>query len=177
MRIISGILGGRSFNSPHSQRTHPMSDKARGALFNMLGDIAGLSALDAFAGSGALGFEAVSRGASSVVCLDNDNSAQQAIASNIRLLGVGNAVRLVKAAAHSWLATNPGFDFDLVFCDPPYDDLQPKLLQELAMRVKPGGLLALSWPGNLGTPELPPLEQVKCKNYGDITLAFYRNPA
>ena len=177
MRIIAGTLGGRSFNSPHSHRTHPMSDKARGALFNMLGDIAGLSVLDAFAGSGALGFEAVSRGAGSVMCIDNDKPAQQAVTDNIRLLGLGNKIRLAKAAANSWLATNPEERFDLVFCDPPYDDLQPKLLQALALRVKPSGLLALSWPGNLEPPEFPCLEQVKCKNYGDITLAFYRNPA
>ena len=72
MRIIAGYLGGRQFNSPRSNRTHPMSDKARGGLFNALGDISGLTVLDAFAGSGALSFEAISRGAESVIAVDID---------------------------------------------------------------------------------------------------------
>jgi 16S rRNA (guanine966-N2)-methyltransferase len=83
MRIIAGRLGGRHFASPQGRRTHPMSDKMRGALFNALGDIDGLSVLDAFAGSGALAFEAVSRGAGHAVAIDVDKSAQRAIAENI----------------------------------------------------------------------------------------------
>jgi len=70
VRIIAGYLSGRQFNSPRSNRTHPMSDKARGGLFNSLGDISGLSLLDAFAGSGALSFEAISRGTASSVAVD-----------------------------------------------------------------------------------------------------------
>jgi 16S rRNA (guanine966-N2)-methyltransferase len=69
MRVVAGSLKGRIFNEPSGHQTHPMSEKVRGALFNALGDIEGLSVLDAFAGSGALSFEAVSRGAKSVVRL------------------------------------------------------------------------------------------------------------
>ena len=67
MRIIAGTLKGQQFQTPHSHKTHPMGDKIRGALFNVLGDIEGLSFLDAFSGSGALAFEAASRGAASVL--------------------------------------------------------------------------------------------------------------
>jgi 16S rRNA (guanine(966)-N(2))-methyltransferase RsmD len=76
MRIIAGTLGGRTFESPHGRRTHPMSDKVRGSLFNTLGDIDGLTILDAFAGSGALAFEAISRGAEHVLAIEIDNRAQ-----------------------------------------------------------------------------------------------------
>ena len=69
MRVIAGRLGGRLFDSPHTRRTHPMSDKARGALFNMLGDIEGMHVLDPFAGTGALSFEAISRGAASALAI------------------------------------------------------------------------------------------------------------
>src|ERR1700756_1715958 len=104
MRIIAGRLGGRRFASPRGHRTHPMSDKMRGALFNSLGELAGLSVLDAFAGSGALAFEAVSRGAKGAVAIDLDRSAQQAIAANITALGLQDQVKLVRASAGAWLS-------------------------------------------------------------------------
>jgi 16S rRNA (guanine966-N2)-methyltransferase len=78
VRIIAGSLKGRTFSEPHGHRTHPMSEKVRGALFNALGDIEGLTFLDAFAGSGALSFEAASRGAKSVIAIDKDGPAYSA---------------------------------------------------------------------------------------------------
>src|SRR4051812_43097697 len=99
MRIIAGTMGGRTFSSPHGHRTHPMSDKMRGALFNTLGDIGGLTILDAFAGSGALSFEAVSRGARHATAIDSDRSAQQTITENIRSLSLNKHVKLIKASA------------------------------------------------------------------------------
>jgi 16S rRNA (guanine966-N2)-methyltransferase len=173
MRIIAGRLGGRQFDSPKSFKTHPMSDKARGALFNVLGDIEGLTVLDAFAGSGALGFEAISRGAALMVFIDNDRAAQKTIEQNIRVLGVAREVKLIKASANAWLETNQGIMFDIVLCDPPYSDLQPNLLQRLATRLAPEGVLVLSWPGDKATPEFAGLRLLDQKNYGDITLAFY----
>ena len=87
MRVIAGTLGGRNFSSPHTRRTHPMSEKARGALFNALGDIHGLSVLDAFAGSGACSIEAVSRGVQTKsMAIDIDPEAVKTIAENIRSL-------------------------------------------------------------------------------------------
>ena len=172
MRIIAGTLGGQLFDSPNGHRTHPMSDKVRGALFNMLGDLDGLSVLDAFAGSGALSFEAVSRGAANVLAIDSDREAQKTIAANTKRLGLRN-VKLVKAATNAWLQTADD-TFDIVLCDPPYDDLQPKLLQRLAERVRPDGLLVLSWPGNQEPPALENLQQIEQRSYGDAQLVFYR---
>lgn len=175
MRVIAGRLGGRSFESPHSFKTHPMSDKMRGALFNMLGDIGGLTVLDAFAGSGALSFEAVSRSAASAVAIDNDRGAQKTISNNVAQLGVGQKVKLIKASANAWLQTNPEARFDIVLCDPPYTDLQHNLLSRLAHAVKPGGLYVLSWPGNQEPPEaLANLTQIERRNYGDGSLVIYR---
>lgn len=178
MRIIAGSLGGRQFDSPKGFKTHPMSDKARGALFNVLGDIEGLTVLDAFAGSGALSFEAISRGAASAVAIDNDRAAQKVIANNVHELGLRDRVKLITASANAWLQTSPEeTTFDIVLCDPPYTDLQLNLLQRLTERVKPGGLVVLSWPGDKEVPDLNGLEVLERKNYGDITLAFYGSHA
>lgn len=153
-----------------------MSDKIRGALFNMLGDLEGLTVLDSFAGSGALSFEAVSRGAASALAIEADRSAQKAIAENIRTLELTNSVRLIKASANAWLQTAQAATFDIVLCDPPYDDLQLNLIQRLASAVKPGGLLVLSAPGSLPSPDIAGLNAVEQRNYGDAQLIFYRRP-
>jgi 16S rRNA (guanine966-N2)-methyltransferase len=153
-----------------------MSDKIRGALFNVLGDIEGLTVLDAFAGTGALSFEAVSRGAVLAVAIDNDRAAQKIIADNIHALDLRPQVKLVTASASAWLQTNsPDELFDIVLCDPPYNDLQIALLQRLTQRVKEGGLLVLSWPGSAEAPVFEDLKQVDYRHYGDATLVFYRH--
>ena len=175
MRIIAGSLGGRMFDSPGTHRTHPMSDKMRGALFNILGDIAGLMVLDAFGGSGALAFEAASRGAKSVLVLDNDKAAQQTISRNIRTLKLEGQVTLVRAAAGVWLSTNEAARFDIVLCDPPYDDLQPSLLARLSSHVAPGGVFVLSYPAGTEAPAFDGLQVIKQQSYGDGQLVFYRS--
>lgn len=174
MRIIAGTLGGRVFGSPKGHRTHPMSDKGRGGLFNTLGDITGLTVLDAFSGSGALGFEAISRGAAKVVSIESDKSAQQTIASNAAALGVIRNHKLIRASIGGWLQTSePAEPFDIILCDPPYQDLQLSTLERLVPRLKKTGLLVLSWPGNLDAPGLPGLDILKKNAYGDAQLIFY----
>lgn len=174
MRIIAGQLKGRTFDSPKGHRTHPMSDKMRGALFAMLGDIEDLTVLDAFAGSGALSFEAISRGAASALAIDADISAQRAIAENIAKLGLEQLVKMVRASANAWLGTNEGASFDLVLCDPPYDNLQESLIARLAHAVRTQGLLVLSWPGAEPLPQLEGLKLEAARRYGDSQLGFYR---
>jgi len=175
MRIIAGTLGGRQFEAPHGHRTHPMSEKARGGLFNALGDIEGLTVLDAFAGTGALGFEALSRGAASVIAIDTERHAAETIERSASSLGVGTAIKVIKANASGWSDNNPDATFDLVLLDPPYDNIKINLLQKLTKHVRTnGGLLVLSWPGHEETPLLDSLEEVKDQNYGDAQLVFYR---
>ena len=150
-----------------------MSDKMRGALFNALGDIEGLSVLDAFAGSGALSFEAVSRGAARALALDNDTAAQRAITDNIKALSLAGRVKLVRAAAGAWLRTSDEL-FDIVLCDPPYEDYQPALLAKLAARARPGGVVVLSLPPEASLQMPADYQLLVSKNYGDGQLSFYR---
>lgn len=174
MRIIAGNLKGREFKSPHGARTHPMSDKARNGLFNALGDIQGLSVLDAFAGSGALSFEALSRGAAHAVAIEIDRRAHAAASQSLKDLGLTGRAKIIRASASGWSENNQQAQFDLVFAAPPYDDLQLTLVRKLARHVRPGGLYVLDWPGNSAPPELEGLKDIASKNYGDAQLAFYR---
>lgn len=175
MRIIAGRLGGRVFETPGTHRTHPMSDKVKGALFNVLGDLDGLTVLDAFAGSGALGFEAISRGAKHVTLIDNERIAQKTIADNITVLGLAKNVKLIKASANAWLSTNEDATFNIVLCDPPYDNLQLSLLTRLAEHVADQGIIVVSLPPKAAF-ELSPdnFELEVSKDYGDARLVFYR---
>lgn len=173
MRIISGRLGGRTFDAPSGHKTHPMSDKVRGALFSALGDISGLDFLDAFAGSGGIGYEALSRGAASVLAVENDKTAQRTIGMNARQMEL-QAYKLIKANVSSWSDNNADRQFAVVVADPPYDRLQLSTLEKLVRHVKPGGLYVLSWPGKAVLPHLNALELVTTKTYGDAQIGFYR---
>jgi 16S rRNA (guanine(966)-N(2))-methyltransferase RsmD len=174
MRIIAGQFGGRTFDAPNGHKTHPMSDKARGGLFNALGDIEGLTVLDPFAGTGALSFEALSRGAAYATLIDSDRSAQAVIDKNIRTLSVDGRTKAIKATASAWSDTNQDTLFDLVLCDPPYDNLQFNLVEKLSSHTQVGGILVLSWPGREKVPEFVGFDFLKDQDYRDIQLAFYR---
>jgi 16S rRNA (guanine966-N2)-methyltransferase len=175
MRIIAGKLKGQHFQTPHGHKTHPMSDKARGALFNVLGDISGLTFLDAFAGSGALAFEAASRGAASVIAVDKERAAHSVIERNVKDLRLQGMVKVVKANTGGWSIHNMEKKYDVVLLDPPFDDLQPNLLERLIKRhVKPGGLAVLSFPGNSQIFKFESTSIAATKEYGDIQLIFYR---
>ena len=174
MRIIAGVLGGRNFDSPKGHRTHPMSEKARGGLFSALGDISDLTILDAFAGSGALSFEAISRGAESAVAIDIDKNAADTIKRNAASLKLAGKVKVIRANASGWSDNNPNEHFDLVFIAPPYDDLQPNLVVKLSRHLEEDGIFVLDWPKNEVLLKIDGLEQIKQKNYGDAQLVFYR---
>ncbi len=174
MHIIAGSLGGRMIQAPHGHRTHPMADKIRGALFNILGDIDGLTVLDAFAGSGALSLEAISRGAKSALAIDQDKNAYSQILKNLRMLEVEDQIKATRANASSWSDHNPDAQFDIIILAPPYDHLQESLLAKLTRHAAVRGLLVLDWPGHKQAPQFDGFEQVKAKNYGDAQLAFYR---
>ena len=174
MRIISGSLGGREFASPRGHVTHPMGDKQRGALFNILGDIKGLTVLDTYAGSGALSFEAISRGAASAVMIESDKQAARTITENIQTLGLTDKAKLTQAYSAAWSKRHPREQFDLVFCDPPYDAVLIRDIQQLGTHVKPGGVLVLSWPAFLGIDQLEGFEVLRDRTYARARLVFYR---
>lgn len=152
-----------------------MSDKIRGALFNTLGDISGLTVLDAFAGSGALSFEAISRGAAEVITIDDDMQAVKTIERNAQEIAVTGKVSVIRANAKSWSNRHPNSKFDLIFCDPPYDNIQIELVEGLAKHLKRGGILVMSLPPKTRVIMHSPNELISHKNYGDAELYFYKN--
>jgi len=174
MRIISGSLGGQTFESPRSHKTHPMSEKMRGALFNSLGDISGLTVFDAYGGSGAIGPEAYSRGASKVLITEIDYLATKIISDNIKKLGVEENVTLVRANAASYSVKNPLKKFSIVICDPPYDDIVHNQILQLGSSVEKEGLLVLSLPPEYKSYVLDGFDLIHQKKYGDATLVFQR---
>ncbi len=139
VRIIGGQYRRRLLDFHDSGGLRPTPDRVRETVFNWLGqDLPGWSCLDLFAGSGALGFEAASRGAGRVVMVERDPKAIDALEKNRALLAA-NQIDIVRADALAWLANNRE-TFDLVFVDPPFGaNLVEPVLAGLAVHLKPGG--------------------------------------
>jgi 16S rRNA (guanine966-N2)-methyltransferase len=120
MRIVAGRWGGRRLVAPPGRTTRPTSDRVREALFSILGPLGGEEVLDLFAGSGALGLEALSRGAAAVTLVERDRAALTALRANVE--GLGAEVRVIAGDVGRFLrsAEESGDHYDLVFLDPPY---------------------------------------------------------
>jgi 16S rRNA (guanine966-N2)-methyltransferase len=151
-----------------------MSEKVRGGLFGVLGDIKGLTVLDAFAGSGAMAIEAISRGAKSAVAVEVDKGAHAIITKNISSLELGARIKAVRSFVNAWSTRNQAQQFDLVLADPPYDNMPYRDLKVLPSHLAEGGTLVLSWPGQAEPLKFEGLEIVQAKNYGDAQLVFYQ---
>jgi 16S rRNA (guanine966-N2)-methyltransferase len=145
LRIVAGELGGRRLTSPDRDAFRPSTERTREAIFSMLGPLDGLSALDLFCGSGALGLEALSRGAGHLTLVDSEIALAT---ENVARLGVGERCELFGADAVEFLVRAQR-RFDLVLCDPPYRlaaRLGPKLDKPLADRLTPGGRVVVESP-------------------------------
>ncbi len=143
MRVIAGAYGGRRLRAPSGRATRPTADRVREAVFSMLGSVTGMRVLDLFAGSGALGIEALSRGAREAVFVDSDRRAIDAVAANLAELGIEAAVHRRDALAFIG-ALGEELRFDLVFVDPPYDSalrLAPELSRRLPALLAPDALI------------------------------------
>ena len=174
-RVIAGDLGGRNLDSPDGKRTHPMSERVRNALFNIIGDeIKGARILDAFAGTGAIGIEAMSRGAEHATFVEKDRAACAVLMNNIMRLGIEDKVKVVKAPVSGWLDTYKGDQFDVIFADPPYHDVQFSTATKLMGLLKPSALMVLSHPGRDECPTRPGVVVVDNRSYGDATLTLFR---
>jgi 16S rRNA (guanine(966)-N(2))-methyltransferase RsmD len=173
MRIIAGEFKSRILKDAVGKRTHPMSEKIRGALFNVLGDISGLVVLDAFAGTGAVGIEALSRGAEFVYAVERDSDAFEVLQHNRDAVTDETRMSVHRANIRSWLRNQPDVQFDLVLADPPYDAIGMNAVEACAEAVRKDGLYVLS---------LPPAEHIEFKGfkkidekrYGNAKLVFYR---
>jgi 16S rRNA (guanine966-N2)-methyltransferase len=184
MRISGGVHRSRQLVSPRGSSTRPTSDRVREALFSILdsrGAIAGARVIDFFAGTGALGLEALSRGAAHATFVENDRRALEALARNIDALRERPRTRVVpQAATRAATTTLAGEDATLVFCDPPYadvtrDDGVAKLLAALQTNrvLREGALFVLEH----ATRDKPSLgsqfHEEDARTYGDTTLSFY----
>lgn len=178
VRIISGEFGGRKIEAPEGERTHPMGERIRNALFNKLQDeVQGADVLDVFAGTGALGLESLSRGARSATFIERDRTAQKVLAKNITLLGVEDRATLVRTSAMNWLESSQPRQFDIIFADPPYGDTQFSTVLQLMGLLKPSALMVLSHPGRSESPTKAGVVVVDNRSYGDAVLTFYRREA
>ncbi len=171
MRIVGGAWRGRRVDFPAVPGLRPTPDRVRETLFNWLQfEIAGTRCLDLFAGSGALGLEALSRGAAEVVFVEAAPEAARAISAALGRFGAGERGRVVNRAALDFLAERSA-PFDGVFLDPPFGRaLIDAVLPHLADgRVRPGGFVYLELERAAGPPALPAgLELVKSKSAGEV---------
>ncbi|MGH9374017.1 MAG: 16S rRNA (guanine(966)-N(2))-methyltransferase RsmD [Vicinamibacterales bacterium] len=177
MRIIAGSLKGRRLDAPDWAGLRPTSDKLRETLFNVLGPrVAGARVLDGYAGTGAVGIEALSRGAAHVTFVDADRRAVRLVERNLQRCAVTDRYAIIRArfadAAAQWTAGT----FDLVLLDPPYgrDDLQ-RALEAAAPLVAPGGLLVIEHARRDGAPaRAASITKTRDIRSGDSALSVYR---
>jgi 16S rRNA (guanine(966)-N(2))-methyltransferase RsmD len=178
MRIIAGRFKGRRLESPDWEGLRPTSDKLRETLFNILAPrIAGARVLDGYAGTGAVGIEALSRGAAHVTFIEHDRRAARLIESNLAACGVAGDYTIDTGDLVSVVQRYGEAAFDLVWLDPPYGltDLRHPL--DAAARVlRPDGLLVLER-ATRQEPDMPPsLERTRDVKSGDSTLTFFTRP-
>ena len=167
--ITGGKYRGRKISTPGG-KTHPMGSRERLALFNMIGErCEGATVLDAFAGSGALGVEALSRGATSVIFVEKSSEAVRVIKENLAALGASDS-KVIKGALPLMDWGGLG-DFDVILADPPYDDFGAINLEFLSGLLEKEGILALSHPGE--APELQGLKLLKTHVYAAAHLSIY----
>ena len=178
MRIVAGEFGGRRLTPPKGRKIRPTADRVREALFSMIASrVPGAAVLDLFAGTGALGLEALSRGASQAVFVDQDAAAVRLIRANVMLCGVEDRARVILSpmeAAVTRLAAG-GSRFDLVFLDPPYGLTHvERALEHLAGVIQKDALVVAEhhakdtlpdrWKGWLKTRE---------RRYGDTMISLF----
>ncbi len=179
-RIIAGRLGGRRLRVP-GEGTRPTSDRVRESVFNMLAarsDLDGLWVLDLYAGSGALGLEAISRGAAGATFVDSGRRAAVTIAANVKACGVASNATVHTRAVSAYLAGEPERRFGLVFSDPPYDVAADRIAEDLTLlttRLDDDALVVVEraarsrgevWPASY--------DVVVDKSYGDTRVEIAR---
>jgi 16S rRNA (guanine966-N2)-methyltransferase len=185
VRVIAGSLKGRRLTSPTWDGLRPTSDRLRETLFNILAPrVEGARVLDGYAGTGAIGIEAISRGAAHVTFVERDRRAQALIAANLDQCRIANGYAIIRASADRAVADLAGARslFDIVVLDPPYD--QPVIgIGEAGSGggvgeiVAPGGVLVLEHARRSTAPDpFGPLARTRTVIAGDSALSFYAWP-
>lgn len=175
MRIISGVWGGRPLDAPKGPATRPTSDRVREALFSILGDVEQWDVLDLFAGTGAVGLEALSRGARSAVAVEKGRPALAALKRNVDRLGAELEVRAEDALR---FAAQCERSFDFVYVDPPWPDsarVESELAEHAARLLVEDGWMVIERSSRSKPPApYPGLEPPRLRKYGEAHLAVYR---
>jgi 16S rRNA (guanine966-N2)-methyltransferase len=178
MRIVGGSHGGRVLKAPHGAATRPTSEKVRQAIFNILPDVEGLQVLDLFAGSGALGIEALSRGAAHATFIDQAKPALAVVRENLRDLGLEDRSTVLAGDAVALAGRHvPASPWQVVFIDPPYrSDLAVRAVQTLA-HLAPDAVVVIEHDRRNAPPDaLGSLVRTDQRRYGDTFVSFYRGP-
>lgn len=173
MRVVAGSAGGRRLEAPAGRRIRPTSERVREALFNSLGSldaVAGATVLDLFAGTGALGIEALSQGAASATFVDADPQAVRAIRANLAATGLADVARVVHADVFRFLRDTPPAAVDVAFADPPYAFAD----WERLLALVPARLVALEARTHLDLG--PGWHPLRSRRYGDTVVTLARRP-
>jgi len=180
MRVIAGTLKGRKLDTPTWEGIRPTSDKLRETLFNVVAQrVPGARVLDGYAGTGAIGIEALSRGASHVTFVDDDVRSVKLVERNLARCGVSDRYVIIRARlggeTPAQLPGLPTGSFDLAVLDPPYDEQQlTASIAAIEPLVAPGGLLVLEHARKRSSPESAgKLSRTRVLNSGDSALSFY----
>jgi 16S rRNA (guanine966-N2)-methyltransferase len=176
MRVIAGRYKGRRLNTPTWEGLRPTSDKLRETLFNILASrIAGARVLDGYAGTGAVGIEAISRGAAHVTFVENNRRAAALIAANLTECGIEEGYTIECTDVVAALGAHAGADaFDLILLDPPYDIDNVGLVLNAAARCLAGaGLVVLERATRREAPESGALRRIRDVKSGDSTLSLF----
>jgi 16S rRNA (guanine966-N2)-methyltransferase len=171
VRIIAGTHRGQRIAAPRGTATRPTSDRVRENAFNLIGPVDDADVLDLFAGSGALGLEALSRGADRVVFVESDRDACRTINANLdklKLRGTVLCQDVLRAVGGERGA------YDLVLCDPPYDFDHARLTPQLARLLRTDGLLVYESSSREEPPEVPQLTETTSRKYGSARLTLFR---
>lgn len=174
LRVIAGTHGGRELTAPRGRDTRPTGDRVREAVFSILADVRGTRVLDLFAGSGALGIEALSRGASEATLIDSSATAIAAIRRNLASLGIEAEVHRVSASRFLERARETARQYDLVFIDPPYrraSDLGNELSTRLAPVLASGARVVAE--SDRRSPLELELELLDERRYGDTLIKIH----
>lgn len=185
VRIAGGEFGGRLLDAPRGRSTHPMGERIRNALFNSIQhELNGAEVLDAYAGTGAVGLEALSRGAAHASFIESGRIAQKVIAGNIERLHLDETrARLYRTRVNAWISTRQDARFDIIFVDPPYYDFERHLstVERLLGLLKPGALMILSKPGkceeSVNLRDNRDVVVDVARSYSSATLVYYRKKA
>jgi 16S rRNA (guanine966-N2)-methyltransferase len=169
VRIIAGTYRGHRIAAPKGRETRPTSDRVRENAFNLIGPVDDAQVLDLFAGSGAMGREALSRGAAHATFVEHDRDACRVIDANLDRLGLKATVLQLDAVR---ALQQQRRTYDLVLCDPPYGYEAGRLAPHLAKVLTAAGVLVWESSSRLPAPEVPGLQQRTTRTYGSARLTL-----